>query len=323
MDFALHNQNLIYLIYLGIGLGVLLVFTAFTQLVSRRENRTEARSRRMKMVAEGRSAEERLQLLRPPPREGILARLPFIGGLPQYMRRAGLTMRPETFLTICVGIAVLVSTTLMQMLTPVLAIAAGIAVGIILPVGALQLKTSRQNRALMMQLPDALDMMARGLKIGHPLSTSIGSVARQMNDPIGTEFGIIYDQVSYGDDLPDAFHEFAERVDLEDAFYLAASIGIQHGTGGDLARVLEVLAKVIRGRITMRRKIKAISSEGRASAYFLSLVPVAMYGFTSITAPNYYGGIKDDPYYLPMMGIITVLVVLNGLVLRKLVDFRI
>ncbi|WBL34355.1 type II secretion system F family protein [Sinirhodobacter sp. HNIBRBA609] len=323
MENLFQNQNAIYLIYLGIGVGVLLVFSAMSNLMSRGENSTEARSRRMKLVAAGQSTEERLAILRPPPRVGFLSKVPVFGSLPQDLRRAAISMRPETFLVLCLGLGSLIAISLLQFVAPVLAVALGMAIGVFIPMFAVRLKISRQDKALLMQLPDALDMMSRALKVGHPLSTSIGTVARQMNDPIGTEFGIIHDQVSYGDDLPDAFHEFAERVDLEDAYYLAASIGIQHGTGGDLARVLEVLASVIRGRITMRRRIRAISSEGRASAYFLTCVPIAMYAFVNIATPSYYDGVREDPIFQPMMGAIVMLVILNGLILRKLVDFRI
>ena len=115
------------------------------------------------------------------------------------------------------------------------------------------------------QLPDALDLMARGLKVGHPLNTTIRSVANEMPDPIASEFGVVMDQIAYGDDLPDAFAEMADRIDLEDVRYLSVSIGIQHGSGGDLASILMTLSRVIRNRLSMRKRIKAISSEGSSA----------------------------------------------------------
>ena len=144
-----------------------------------------------------------------------------------------------------------------------------------------------------------------------------------MADPIATEFGIVFDQVNYGEDLPDAFQEFAERVDLEDVNYLSASIGIQHGTGGDLANVIEVLSRVIRDRIAMRRKIRAISSEGRMSSWFLSALPFIIFGMTSVMSPDYYAGVADDPLFQPMAISIVFLTVMNVLVLKKLVEFRV
>jgi tight adherence protein B len=131
---------------------------------------------------------------------------------------------------------------------------------------------------LVAQLPDALDLMARGLKVGHPLNVTVASVATEMSDPIGSEFGLLVDQVSFGTEIADAFADLADRTDLEDTRSLAVSVGIQHGTGGNLARVLNVLAKVIRDRATMRRKITAISAEGRLSAFILSVLPFGIFG---------------------------------------------
>ena len=145
------------------------------------------------------------------------------------------------------------------------------------------------------QLPEALDLMARGLIVGHPLNSTITAVANEMTDPIASNFGTIADQISYGDDLVDAFMDFAERTDLEDVRYLAISVAIQNGTGGDLGKVLQTLAKVIRGRMTLRKRIMAISSEGRLTSIFLSLLPVLIFVSTSLTAPDYYRGVADDP----------------------------
>jgi tight adherence protein B len=239
------------------------------------------------------------------------------------MRRAGITTTPARFLLLCALGAVLLGLLSLSVVPPLQALVVGLLLGYGLPAVIVRSKRQKRIAALMAQLPDALDLMARGLKVGHPLNTSIGAVARDMPDPIGSEFGMIYDQVSYGDDLITAVQDFARRVDMEDVHYLAASIAIQHGTGGDLARVVDLLSKVIRGRIAMRRRIRAISSEGRLSAWFLSALPIAIYGMTSITSPSYYRDVSEDPLFVPMMATVIALVVANALILRKLVNFRI
>jgi tight adherence protein B len=103
---------------------------------------------------------------------------------------------------------------------------------------------------------------------------------------------------------------------------LAVAVGIQHGTGGNLGRILSTLAKVIRGRSTMRRRIGAISSEGRMSAIILSCLPIFIAAFTTISAPSYYGDVADDPMFLPIAIIVVALVVFNAIIMRKLVTFR-
>ncbi len=319
----LSEQTFLYLVYLGIGIGVLLAFTALRSLLSRSETVDEARSRRMRMIHQGVSLEQRIALLKPPARDEGPTALRLVGGLARLLRRAGLPLTPAAFAALCLALALATFAALVLTLDIPLAAMAAAAVGLGLPFAVLEALAKRKTQALIAQLPDALDLMARGLRVGHPLNTSIGAVAQEMQDPIGSEFGLIFDQVNYGDDLTDAFQEFADRVQIEDVHYLSSSIGIQHGTGSDLARVIEVLSKVIRSRMMMRRKIRAISAEGRATAAFLSVVPILMFTFTSISSPNYYGGVMDDPLFVPMAVAVVLLTVLNAVVMYRLVNFHV
>ena len=319
----LNGDPVLQAVFAGVFLGALLFVSGIAQATSRRETRDEARNRRMRLVAKGATTGELLAILKPPTKEGPLAKLPFFGNIPSLLSHAGLGISPGKFLLACTAFAVTVFLVASSRLPLAQAAAAAFGIGFFLPVLWLRGRAKKRTELLVTQLPDALDLMARGLKVGHPLGTTIQSVAEEMQDPVATEFGIVFDQIAYGDDLPDAFAEFADRVDVEDVRYLSASIGIQHGTGGDLARVIDVLAGVIRGRITMRRKIKAISSEGRLTAYFLSALPFLIFGMTQVTSPDYYLGIKDDPLAPYLAGAIILLVILNALVLTKLVKFRI
>lgn len=311
------------LIYVLMALGVFILFTGVNQLLRGRENRSESKSRRLKMINMGASTGELLALLKPEKQGGILTRLPLAGDLPSLITQAGLVIKPVRFVFLCVLLTIVLLGTCIIFTDALKAVGIAFGCGLILPVLVLKSKRKKRMTSLIHQLPDALDLLARGLRVGHPLNTSIGAVGNEMVDPIGTEFGLIFDQVSYGDDLVDAFQEFADRVDLEDVHYLSASIGIQNGTGGDLARVIEVLSKVIRGRIAMRRKIQAISSEGRLSAWLLSSLPLVIFGFTSAMTPDYYGSVSTDPMYLPMAAMIVTFTVLNFFVMRKLVNFHI
>lgn len=317
------QSEALYLAYTALALGVLLLFTGIWQLLRRSENRSEARNRRMKMIAKGATAAEILAVLKPAERGNWMTSLPFIGNIPKAMRQAGMTASPTFFLLICASTSVVVAGVVTTQLAFPQAMAIGLVVGLLLPIAIVQNRRASRIEALTALLPEALDLMARGLRVGHPLNTSIASVAAEMPDPIGSEFGLIADQVSFGDDLIDAFAEFAERIDTEDVNYLSASIGIQHGTGGDLARVLEILSKVIRGRISMRRRIQAISSEGRLSAYFLTALPVVIFIGTSIMSPQYYQGVFADPLFLPMAVAVVALTIGNGIILAKLVNFKI
>lgn len=322
MEF-MNSPDAVYVIYIGIAVGIFFLFTGLVQLTSRREQLGEAKSRRMKMIAKGRSTAEILAILKPDETKSVFSRIPVVGDLGQDLRQAGIIMRAQAFLMLCfVGTAIL-AIFASQIVGVPTGLVIAVALGLVLPILLVKVKRARRERELVAQLPDALDLMARGLRVGHPLNTSINAVAEDMLDPVATEFGIMFDQVSFGDDLSDAFAEFAERYTVEDVQYLSASVGIQHGTGGDLSRVLETLASTIRGRIAMRRRIKAISSEGRLTAYFLSGLPFVIYFATSATSPEYYQGVSDHRLYVPMMAVIAGLTVANALILRKLVNFRI
>jgi len=324
MEFLqLNNQDLLYLIYTGVALGIFLLFTGISQMLSRREHAYEAKSRRMKMIAKGRSTEEILAVLKPPREKGFLANLPFLSSLPNDLNHINAPFGMRTLFLIMLIAAFVGGAMVFSLIGRVDFVPVGAAVGLIAPAVLVKRMRRRKIDELVRQLPDALDLMARGLRVGHPLNTSIGAVAEEMPDPIGTHFGVIYDQVSFGDDLPDAFTEFAERVDIEDVHYLSASIGIQHGTGGDLASIVQVLSQVIRNRISMRRRIKAISAEGRMTGYFLSALPIVIFLTTNFTSPTYYWGVMDEPQFIPMAAIVVGLVITNAVILRSLVNFKI
>ncbi|MEP5199816.1 MAG: type II secretion system F family protein, partial [Paracoccaceae bacterium] len=266
--------------------------------------------------------EEILKILKPTDKKSFVERLPFIGDLPVVLRQAGITMAPGAFLMTCLAATVAIFVICTQLTNLINAAIFAVIIGLFLPILQVRAKRGERMQKLVQQLPDALDLMARGLLVGHPLNTTLSSVANEMQDPIGSEFGVVVDQVSFGDDLSDAFRDFSYRIDQEDVHYLSTAIAIQHGTGGDLARVLKVLSRTIRDRLNMRKKISALTAEGRLTAAFLSFIPVLIFVAMQILTPSYYGSIANEPEAIPLGIAIVVLTVLNALVLRKLVNFR-
>lgn len=310
-----------YYFYTGLILGVLLLFEGIRKSLSDDSRDTRALTRRMRLMAKGVSTEDILAKYRQR-KPSAWARVPFFGNIPARMRQAGMTLNPRVLITACLLLGFGSFMSLYVTLGPVIAAVVAILVSFVLPMGVINVARKKRIDKFVRQLPDALDLMKRGLTVGHPLNVTIANVAQNMPDPIGTEFGLMADQVAYGDTLPDAMMDLAQRIDQEDFYYLAVSVDIQHGTGGNLASMLGTLATVIRRRFAMRRRIHAISSEGRISAIILTALPIMMYAGTSFMAPDYYSSVSDDPMYLPIMLAIVVLVVGNGLWLRKLVTFR-
>ncbi len=311
-----------FVVYVLAFVGVLLIFEGIRQMLSRNENAAKAKSRRMQLIQKGASTEEILKILKPTEKRSFVERLPFVGDLPLVLRQAGIVMAPGAALVTCLAAAVAVFIIAAQFFTTINALGFGLILGIVIPILQVRMKRNERMNLLVKQMPDALDLMARGLKVGHPLNTTLLSVANEMADPIGSEFGLVVDQVSFGDDLSEAFRDFALRIDQEDVHYLSTAIAIQHGTGGDLARVLNVLSRTIRDRLNMRKKITALTAEGRLTAAFLSFIPVMIFVVMQILTPSYYGSIAEEPEAIPLGVAIILLTLMNAVILRRLVSFR-
>jgi tight adherence protein B len=137
----------------------------------------------------------------------------------------------------------------------------------------LTFKAQRRRRRLHEQLPDALNLIIRSLKAGHPVSVTVGTVAQEMSDPIGSEFGLAVDEMTYGLPLHEAFDNMARRVRVDDLNFVAVAIQIQHQVGGNLAGVLSNIEAVVRERFHMLAKVRAISAEGRMSGWVIGAMP--------------------------------------------------
>lgn len=320
LEFEPFTTNI--LVYIALFVGVLLAFEGGQQLLFRKETHGEARNRRMKMIKKGASSEEVLQLLRDPATIGKSGNRGLISRLRILLAQAGLSVGPVWAIFGSLGLGSATFLPASRVLNPDLALGLSVVAAVAVPLLVLTALKHSRLKKLTAQLPDALDLMARGLKVGHPVAVTVGNVASEMSDPIGTEFGLIQDQVNYGDDVGTAFHDFAKRVGTEDANYLAVSVGIQHGTGGNLARILNVLSEVIRDRHTMRKKIKAISAEGRLSSLILTCLPLLIYLSIELSTPSFYGDVRDDPWFPFFAYTVIGLTLAQGLILQRLVRFK-
>ena len=163
-----------------------------------------------------------------------------------------------------------------------------------LPWLVLRFLRARRQKAFGAQFPDALDMIVRSLRAGHPVPIAITMVAREMRDPIGTEFGIVVDEITYGADLESALRSLYFRIGQDDLPLFVTAVAIQGTTGGNLGEILENLSGVIRQRFKMRRKIRALAAEGRASAIILSSLPIGLFLVVQVVAPDFYAGVWDE-----------------------------
>lgn len=173
------------------------------------------------------------------------------------------------------------------------------------------------------QLPDAVELMVRSLRVGHPFSSAISIVSKEIKDPLATEFGIIADESAYGRDVGEALKHMAERLDMQDLRFLAVAVTIQQTSGGNLAEILEGLAKVIRARFRLFRRVKAITAEAQWSGKFLSGFPVGALIVIQLTDPHYYDEVLDHPWFIPACFVVGIFLVVNLFVMRMLVNIKV
>ena len=177
---------------------------------------------------------------------------------------------------------------------------AALVAALLFPFLTLVIKRKRRHGKFAAQFPDAMDIIVRSLRAGHPVPVAVGLVAQELPDPIGTEFGIAADEITYGADVETAMRNLYFRVGQEDLPLFVTAVAIQGSTGGNLSEILSNLSSVIRLRFKMRRKIKALAAEGKFSALFLSGLPVAVFCLINVMTPDFYGSIMQ--YDLTKMG---------------------
>jgi len=203
-----------------------------------------------------------------------------------------------------------------------LASALALTVGFGAPLQFLRIARSRRIARFESQLPDGLDVMVRSLRAGHPIPVSLSMVAREMPDPVGSEFGMVFDEMTYGLDTETAMANMQARVGHSDLALVVVAVSIQSKTGGNLAEILSGLSSVLRERFRMRRKVKALSAEGRISAIALSILPFIVAGALFVIAPVYYTAVWDDPVFMPITIFAGFLLVMGDYIMYRMVNFR-
>ena len=191
------------------------------------------------------------------------------------------------------------------------------------PIWTLSRIGRKRNARLDAQLPDALGIIVRSLEAGHPVPTAIALVGTEMPDPIGSEFGMVADEVTYGSSLKDSVHRFAERSYSQEVDLFAATIRLQSQTGGNLSELLKLNSGAIRERQMLRLKVKAASAEGRMSAMILTAAPFIVAGIVTLMNPDFYGGVIHKPivhYWLAGFGF---WMLIGNLMMRKMIAFKI
>jgi tight adherence protein B len=316
--------NILYVVYAGAALFGIIIAEAIYLMMAQNADQRKAVNRRM--VIQKKSVTQQDVLIQLRKERGLeQGRFSFLSlkWLRVLRTQSGLSMPLPKFLGITSGIAMGLSiffafksgmNLYAALLFPVLLL--------LVPLMTLRRMRKKRHKLFGIQLPEALELMTRGLRAGHPVPVAVMMVGREMPDPIGSEFGLVADEITYGSDMITALQAMYDRVGQEDMPLFITAVSIQSTTGGNLREILDGLSNVIRERGKLRRKIRAISSEGRASAMILTAVPCLLMGVLLIFVPDYYGEAwqYDMTWYLVGFGVFWL--GLGNMIMAKMANFR-
>ena len=283
-------------------------------------------NRRLEMLEKGKAREQVLEQLRKEMDQHVSGqRIPLYSLLADKAQKANIAFSPVQLIGVMAVLAIVAYLGLTMGteagLGVRLALAAAMGVG-----GVFIWVNGKAKKRLAMieeQLPDAVELMVRSLRVGHPFSSALNIVAKEVADPLGSEMGMIADESAYGRDVGEALAAMAERLEMQDLRFLAVAVTIQQQSGGNLAEVLDGLAKVIRSRFKLFRRVKAITAEAKWSGMFLSGFPLVALVGINLMSPDYYADVKETAYFIPACLVVGLFLVVNVIVMKALVNIKV
>ena len=312
--------GMIFIAVLALVEGIYLVVFGKSISLNSRVNR------RLDLLEKGGRREEVLEQLRKEMQQHVKSHaIPLYSLLADKARKAAIAFSPRQLILIMIALGICAFVGLgiaTETNTPIRITVSGL-IGVGTVYFWVNAKAKKRIRLIEEQLPDAIELMVRSLRVGHPLISAIQIVAKEVPDPLATEMGIIADEAAYGRDIAEALVEMAERLDMEDLRFLSVAVGIQQQSGGNLAEILDGLAKVIRARFRLFRRVNAITAEAKWSGKLLSAFPLICLAVIQVTAPNYYDDVLDHPHFIPACFLVGIMLALNLIVMRHLTNIKV
>jgi len=315
------------IIYALIFVAVLLLVEGLYLLVFGKSISLNARvNRRLDLLEKGGPREQVLEQLRKEASQHLKARgIPLYSILAAKAQKANIAFSPRQL----VMVMVLLSAVAYGGLTVGTAAEPGIRalIAVVMGVGGVYMwvngKAKKRLTMIEEQLPDAIELMVRSLRVGHPFSSAIQIVAKEVADPLGTEFGMIADEAAYGRDVTESLKSLAERMDMQDLRFLAVAVTIQQQAGGNLAEILDGLSKVIRARFRLFRRVKAITAEAKWSGMFLSAFPLVALVAIQLGKPDYFDEVKETSAFVPAALVVGALLGANVLFMKIMTNIKV
>jgi tight adherence protein B len=315
------------LIYILIFVAVVLMVEGLYLTVFGKSISLNSRlSRRLALLEKTHDREKVLEQLRKEMSQHVNARgIPLYSILAKKAQRANIAFTPKQLIGIMAGLSLFAYIGLMigTQVAPAVRLIVALGMGVGGVYVWINKKAKKRMSLLEEQLPDAVELMVRSLRVGHPFSSAIANVSKEIADPLGTEFGVIADEASYGRDVAESLKAFAERMDSQDLRFLAVAVTIQQQSGGNLAEILDGLAKVIRARFKLFRRVRAITAEAKWSGMFLSAFPIGALIMINMIQPHYYDDVMNTPAFIPACLIVAAFLVVNIVFMKIMVNIKV
>lgn len=255
--------------------------------------------------------------------EALAARTPAFGDLQLLLQQAGTTWTMEVFLLFSTGLALAFGLCALLVTRLMLVGILAAALGGLVPYLIIRRRRNKRFYKFEAGLPEAIDLLGRAIRAGHPLSSGFQMVADETQEPISTEFRRTFEEQRFGLPFDDAITAMADRITLVDVRILTTAILIQRTVGGNLAEVLDNLASVIRARFTIRRQLRTYTAQGRISGYVLAVLPIAVGAIIYMLNPEYIGLLFASGIGRFMLVTAGVMQIIGYLWIRKIVNIEI
>ena len=244
--------------------------------------------------------------------------------LRKRLEQTGREITLGKYAMVSLGLSIVVAVGLMMRGMPfLLCLFAGLFVGIGLPHFIIGKMIIRRVNKFNVNFPDAIELMVRGLRSGLPITETLGIVASEIPGPVGVEFRMVADKMKIGRTMESALQDTADRLGTAEFQFFVITLAIQRETGGNLAETLSNLADVLRKRAQMKLKIRAMSSESKASAYIVGSLPFVVFTLVFLMNPNYMGKFfTDERLMVAGLGGL-VWMSIGGFIMAKMVNFEI
>jgi tight adherence protein B len=240
------------------------------------------------------------------------------------LEQAGLAVTPATFWMISIGMGAFGALACLMLQQPLfVAAGAAFAGGFGLPRWVLGFMVGMRQKKFTSEFANSIEVIVRGVKSGLPLTECLKIIGREAPEPLGGEFRRLVDQTAMGVPFDQALAKMYERMPLPEVSFFSIVLAIQQKAGGNLSEALQNLATVLRSRKMMREKIKALSSEAKASAAIIGALPIAVMILVSITSPTYMGLLFSDATGHMALMVGAGMMVMGILVMRNMINFEI